>query len=131
MWEIKVSLAIGDFRLFKIKKEVFFMNNILAKFGFTTIVLLLFYIIKKISDYFYLKKANYQEDDKVYKAAREFSQGAPFNDIRDTLENCLDFDEEDTEEILSQSFPHRSDEDGGYNAFIKAVNKVLGEDVYN
>jgi hypothetical protein len=106
------------------------MNSFLAKIGLITIVLLLLYIIKKISDYFYFKKDNYQENDKVYKAAREFAQGAPFDDISGLLANCIDFDEEDTEEVLSRSFPHRTDEDGGYNAFIKAVNKVLGGDVY-
>ncbi|WP_336078390.1 hypothetical protein [Paenibacillus sp. 203] len=29
------------------------------------------------------------------------------------------------------ALPHRNDTDGGYLAFIKAVNRVLGQEVYS
>lgn len=112
------------------------MNGILSKIGLIAIVLVIIYIIKKIYDYYYKKAILKSKDDlyesnnKVYKAARAFAQGATFDEIRNTLNNCIEFDEDDIEEILSLSFPHRTDEDGGYGAFIKAVNHVTGKDVY-
>jgi hypothetical protein len=104
--------------------------SFLESVGLVSISLLLLYLIKKSSDHFYLKKADYQADGRVYKAAGEFVRGASSGDIRGLLANCIDFDEKDIEEILSRAFSHRSDADGGYGAFLKAVDEVLGEDVY-
>ena len=106
--------------------SIFFENV-----GLFAALVLLLYIAKKISDSFYLERAGgCPEDDRVYKAAAKFALGAPFDEIRDILANCIDFDEEDVEEILSRSSSHRADEDGGYGAFIEAVNGILGKEVY-
>jgi hypothetical protein len=107
------------------------MNSFFANTGLIAVSLLILYIIKKLSDHFYLKKASYPADHKIYEAAQEFAEGASYADVRTILASCVDLDEEDTEEILLQSAPHRTDHDGGYGAFIKAVNMVLGEDVYS
>jgi len=51
--------------------------------------------------------------------------------VKTILSDCLDFDAECAEEAMSLSIPHRPDRDGGYKALIRAVNNVLGEDVYD
>ena len=107
------------------------MDSFLENVGLVAISFLVIYIEKKISEYYYFKQLSFYESDKIYKAADEFIHGASFDDVKAILEKCLDFDEEDIEKILSQSIPHRTDKDGGYRAFIKTVNKVLGEDVYS
>lgn len=105
--------------------------SFLESMGLAAISLLALYLIKRISEYLDWKKTGYQQDDRVYKAAGEFAHGASPGDIRRILINCINFDEEDIEEILSRTLPHRIDKDGGYLAFIKAVNKVLGQEVYS
>jgi hypothetical protein len=66
-----------------------------------------------------------QLSDKIYKAATAFSEGESLDEIRSILLNCLDLDEDDIDEILLFSSPHITDNDGGYNAFIKAAKKTL------
>lgn len=114
------------------------MVGFIEKVGFITVVLTVLYIIKKFDDYLFSKKLNslgesstYIADEKVYKAARAFAQGISLEDVREILSECIDFDEEDVEQILAFSWNHTSDEDGGYSAFIKAVNKTLGKEVYH
>ncbi|MDQ0195285.1 hypothetical protein [Paenibacillus wynnii] len=107
------------------------MDELLRNVGLISIMLVLLYAIKKIYDNTYLQRAGLYEDDNVYKAAEEFAQGAPSNDVRGILSNCYDIDDKGMEKILSLALPHRTQKDGGYSAFIKAVNKVLGEDVYS
>ncbi len=103
--------------------------SILESIGLISISLLLLYIFKKIFECL-SERTDYQADGRVYKAAGEFARGASSDDIRSVLANCIDFDERDAEEILSRALPHRADGDGGYGAFLKAVNEALGEDVY-
>ena len=98
------------------------MYGFLATVGFIAVVLLVTFIIKKVNDYY--KNTNYKIHGVEYDAAKKFAQGASCDEIRDMLINNIDFDREDVEEILALSTPHRTDSDGGNNAFIKAVNKV-------
>ncbi|MCP3781165.1 MULTISPECIES: hypothetical protein [Paenibacillus] len=42
-----------------------------------------------------------------------------------------ELDENQVEETMLLALPHRNDTDGGYLAFIKAVNRVLGQEVYS
>ena len=107
------------------------MDNFLENVGLVAISFLIIYIAKKISEYYNFKQLSFYEDDRIYKAADEFIHGVSSDDVKVILGKYLDFDEEDIEKILSQSIPHRADKDGGYRAFIKTVNKVLGEDVYS
>ena len=113
------------------------MEGFLAKAGIISIVILVFFIIKKIDNYFYNKRSDglggnsiYVANDKVFKAARMFAQGASNEEVKKLILECIDFDEEDVDEILSLSEKHKSDGDGGYSFFLKAVNKILGEEVY-
>lgn len=103
--------------------------NILQNIGLISICLLLLYILKKIFDCL-SERTDCQADGRVYKAAGEFARGASSEDIASILDNCIDLDEKDAEEILSRALSHRGDVDGGYGAFLKAVNEALGEDVY-
>lgn len=105
-------------------------DSFLANVGLLAIIFVIIYGYKKLQDYYYFKPSGFYENEKIYKAADEFVHGASSDDIKAILTNCLDFDKEDAEEILSLSIPHRTDKDRGYKAFIKSVNKVLGADVY-
>lgn len=104
------------------------MNAFLENAGLIAFSLLVLYILKLIFNW--RDNKTYVSEDKVFKAAKAFEQEKSFDEIRDILKNCIDLNEEDIEEILTLAFPHRSDEDGGYSAFLEAVNSVLGEDVY-
>lgn len=107
------------------------MDSFLANVGLLAIAFVIIYGYKKIQDYYYFKHLSFYENEKVYKAANEFVHGASSDDVKAILASCSDFDEEDAEEILSRALPRRTDKDGGYRAFIRSVNKVLGEDVYS
>jgi hypothetical protein len=107
-----------------IEKRVF-MDSILTQVGLLAIAIFIIYIIKKLDGYFDDKKTGTNLSDKVYRAAKAFSQGESADEMRNILMNCIDFDGEDIEEVIALAFPHRTDSDGGYNAFIEAVNKVL------
>jgi len=107
------------------------MDSFLENVGLMAISFLVIYVYKKILEYYDFKRSSLYENDKVYKAANEFVHGASSDDVKVILESCFDFDEEDSEKILSRSIPYRTDKDGGYRAFIRSVNKVLGEDVYS
>lgn len=105
------------------------MDSFLTDFGFFAICFLVVYLYKKILEYHDLKRLRLHEDEKIYKAAEEFAHKASSDDVKKILSNC--FTEKNAEKILSQAFPHRTDKDGGYRAFIRSVNKVLGENVYS
>jgi len=107
------------------------MDSILENVGILAIAFMIIYGYIKINEYYYLKRLSFYEDEKVYKAAEEFVSETPSDDVKVILANCCDFDEKNAEEILSRSISHRTDKDGGYRAFIRSVNKVLGEDVYS
>lgn len=104
------------------------MENFFAMVGLCSIALGVLYILKLYANK-RVEASAFVEDQKVYEAARLFAQGASHNEIKELLLKCIDLDEEDIEEILSLSENCKSD-DGGYNSFLKAVNKVLGEDIY-
>lgn len=101
------------------------MDRILIMAGLTAIAVLIIYIAKKTDDYFFDKKTGTDLSEKVFRSAKAFSQGESADGIRNILINCIDFDEADIDEVLSMSYPHRNDADGGYHAFVKAVKKVL------
>jgi hypothetical protein len=113
------------------------MDGFVTKVGIISISFLIIFIIKKTDDYFYNKRSYgfggnsiYIADGKVFKAARAFSKGDSNEEVKELLLNCINFDEEDASEILSISEKHKMDVDGGYSSFLKAVNKMLGEEVY-
>ncbi|MDY8047481.1 hypothetical protein [Paenibacillus polymyxa] len=65
------------------------------------------------------------------KAAQKFALGTPVDEIREILTNSYELDENQVEETMLLALPHRNDTDGRYLAFIKAVNRVLGQEVYS
>lgn len=72
----------------------------------------------------------YTPDPKVYEAARAFAMQSSEEIIRDILLKSIDFEEEDIDELMSMVEFHKNDIDGGYSAFIKAVNQLLGNEIY-
>lgn len=107
------------------------MGSFLANVGVLAVAFVIIYAYKKVQEYQYFKHLSFYENEKVYKAANEFVHGASSDNVKAILASCPDFDKEDAEKILSRSIPHRTDKDGGYRVFIRTVNKVLGEDIYN
>ncbi|MFD1906919.1 hypothetical protein ACFSQ7_27315 [Paenibacillus rhizoplanae] len=53
--------------------------------------------------------------------------GAEAGEVREMLINSFEFDPKEAELILARALPHRMEPDGGYGAFIKEVNQLLGE----
>lgn len=101
------------------------MNRFLVLAGILAVAILIIILIKIIDDYFDDRKAGTEISEKIYNAAEEFSNGTLDDEVKTILLNCIDLDEDDIDEILELSTPQRNDEDGGYNAFIKVVRKVL------
>jgi hypothetical protein len=72
----------------------------------------------------------FSQDERVYKAAREFAMQSPEGTIRDILLKSIEFDEDSVDEIMEKVEFHRNDIDGGYSNFIKVINQLLGQKVY-
>lgn len=106
------------------------MGSFTQNVGILSIILVITHGYRKFLLYQRVKRLGFFEDEKVYKAADAFAHGAPSDDVKAILVSCVDFNKEAAEKILSRSIPHRADKDGGYRAFIKSVNKVLGANVY-
>ena len=68
---------------------------------------------------------------RVYQAARAFAQGESVDKVREILLDCFDIDEDEAEKVVLSSSNFRGDIDGGYSAFINAVNLVLGTKAYH
>lgn len=107
------------------------MKTFLADVGMLVIAFMVLYGYKKVLEYYHYKRSGFYENEKIYKAANEFVHGASSVEISKIIASCLDFDKEDAEKIIKLSIPYRTDEDGGYSAFIRSVNNVLGVNVYN
>lgn len=101
------------------------MNSFFMLVGILAISIFIIIIIKKIYNYLDDRKVGTEISEKIYHAAREFSNGASEDEIRDLLLNCIDLDEDDIEEILELSVLNRADHDGGYGAFIKNAKNIL------
>ena len=101
------------------------MDGVLTKAGVIAIAVFIILIIKIIDNYVDDKKIGTELSDKVYQAAKAFSQGKSEDEVRNLMMGCIDFDEEDIEEVLSQAASHRSEEDGGRCAFIEEAKKVI------
>lgn len=107
------------------------MNNFLEDVGLIAIFFSIVYVYLKILDYYELKRLEVHEDKKVYIAADKFVHGAPYDEVKDILASCFDFDEQDAETIWLLSITHITDKDGGYRAFIRSVNEVVGKSIYD
>lgn len=107
------------------------MDSFLKSFGLFALFLAITYGYKKIQDYYTSKRSGLHENEKVYTAADAFARGASLRDVGDILEDCFEFDEGDAGKILSGAIPRRTDRDGGYRAFIRSVNKAVGEKLYD
>ncbi|MCR6547143.1 hypothetical protein NVS47_16775 [Dehalobacterium formicoaceticum] len=107
------------------------MESFLANIGILAIAFVIIYIYQKMLEWHDSKQSSFYEDKKVYQAADEFAHGASSNEVKALLTACYALDEGDMEKIMSMSMPHKADKDGGYRSFIRSVNHVLGEDIYD
>lgn len=107
------------------------MHSFLENFGLLAIFFVVVYGYKKILEHYDWKRMGLHENKRVYQAADEFVHGARTEDVKAILDTCFEFDEEDVEKILSGAIPHRTDKDGGYRAFIRSVNKAVGDELYD
>lgn len=110
------------------------MMRILAGAGLLSLSLLVLYSVKKIYEYRDIRRMDaskgFYEDCGIYKAADAFAQGASVQVMEKMLSMSYELNPERIEETLVLAFPHQNDSDGGYRAFIQAVNQVLEEDIY-
>lgn len=107
------------------------MDGFLKSFGLLAIFFVIVYGYKKIQDYYELKRLGLHENEKVYRAAGQFAGGAPSEKVQAMLESCPELDGPDVAKILTGALPHRADRDGGYRAFIRAVNQAVGDELYD
>jgi hypothetical protein len=107
------------------RNEGYFMEVILSRTGLMAVLLLIICLIKKLNDCFYEREIRSEVSNKVYQAARAFAEGESDETVRAILITCIDFDEDDIDEVLSRSCLHRGDRDGGYQGFFNAAMKVL------
>lgn len=107
------------------------MEGFLANVGMLAITFLVVYIYKKMLEWYDDTHSGAYADQRIYKAADEFSHGAPTENIIAILNSCIELNADDAKEILSLADPYKTDKDRGYKAFIRSVNMVLGEEVYD
>ena len=107
------------------------MNGFLVNAGLLAIAFLIVYIYKKVLEWHELKYLGFYEDEKVYKAAEKFIEGAAPDEVKAILRECYSINKTDIEKIMSMAIHSRTDKDRGYRIFIHSVNQVLGEDIYN
>jgi hypothetical protein len=106
------------------------MEVLLRNIGLVTVITALLVLIKRKYNRIYLEQEGCYEDYAVYKAADRFAGGASVEEVKNMLAACFEFDAGGTEAVLAEALPHRHEQDGGYRAFIHAVNKVLGDEIY-
>ncbi|WP_339224935.1 hypothetical protein [Paenibacillus sp. FSL H8-0332] len=106
------------------------MDVWLRNIGLMTVLTAVLVLIKRKYDRVYLLQGCSYENSLVYAAAGKFAGGAEAGEVREMLINSFEFDPKETELILARALPHRMEPDGGYGAFIKEVNQLLGENIY-
>ncbi|MDF2926617.1 MAG: hypothetical protein K0R57_5531 [Paenibacillaceae bacterium] len=107
--------------------------RILAAVGLISLLVSGLYVVKKWCGSHALRTlqtTGYYEDAGVYKAAEAFARGAPAETVEAMLDQSYEFDRRRIGQTLTLALPYRNSVDGGYRAFIQAVNQVLEEEVY-
>lgn len=107
------------------------MDGFLVNAGILAIAFLIVYIYKKVLEWHDLNYSGFYEDEEVYKAADKFVEGAPPDEVKAILGECYSINKTDIEKIMTMAIQNRTDQDGDYRIFIRSVNKILGEDIYN
>lgn len=104
------------------------MEHFFVVLGFCSIAFWFLYILKVYSDNKAADSA-FIEDIKVYEAARLFIKGDS-KKVKELLLKCIDFDEEEANEIISMAEKDKTKKSDGHVEFLSAVNKVLGKNIY-
>lgn len=112
------------------------MNDVQRIAGIMCIVWVVFYAARKITFRLELIRSSQEsgalqyEDSEIYKAAQAFASGRPADEVKQRLSGSYQLNSGDAERIIAAALPNRADPDGGYGAFLQAVNDVLGGEVY-
>ncbi|SET11800.1 hypothetical protein [Paenibacillus sp. NFR01] len=112
------------------------MNDVPRIVGLMCTVLVVLYAARKITFRLELIRSSQEigalpyEDSAIYKAAQAFASGRPADEVKQGLSGSYQLNPGDAERIIAAALPNRADVDGGYGAFLQAVNDVLGGDVY-
>lgn len=85
----------------------------------------------KFMDYRDMNRPYHQTDERVYEAAGAFVLGAASQNVTAMLQSCLDIDDSQVDSIIKTAMSHKTDRDGGYRAFIRLVNREIGEEAYS
>ncbi len=107
------------------------MDGFLVNVGILAIAFVIVYIYKKVLEWHDLKNSGFYGEEKVYKAADKFNKGASPDEVKAILSECYSINKTDIEKIMTAAIHSRTDKDRGYRIFIRSVNQVLGEDIYN
>jgi hypothetical protein len=109
------------------------MDGFLITAGLISIALTVLYLLKRMVEYadmrLWEQRICYENYD-IYKAAQRFALGSSLEEVKELLVNSYELDKEQIEQAIALALPYRDDSDGGYQAFTRAVNRVLGENVY-
>ncbi|MCE5235014.1 MAG: hypothetical protein ABFC62_02075 [Clostridiaceae bacterium] len=72
----------------------------------------------------------YHPNKNVYEAAELFSHNAEVKAVIAALMRCPDIDEAAADSIVEGADPHKPDQRERYRAFIRSVNREIGEAIY-
>lgn len=112
------------------------MDEFLRGVGLLCSVLVVFYVTKRINAYGELVKLSrsselgHYEERIVYMAARAYAEQKSPENIKEILSESLQFDAATIEQVLSLAVSYGENQAGRYEAFLSAVNEILGEEIY-
>ncbi|WP_340023440.1 hypothetical protein MHI24_31215 [Paenibacillus sp. FSL K6-1096] len=104
----------------------------LRNIGLVSVVTVLLVLIQKAYrrlELLRVQECSY-ENSGVYAAAAKFAGGAAAGEVQELLAASFEFNRQEIERIVNWALPHRMEPDGGYDAFLQGVNRVLGKEVY-
>ena len=106
------------------------MEGFWANFGFFAALCIVILGYQKFLDCPEANRPCYRTDARIYEAAEAFLLGETPRKVAAILQSCPDIGELQADSIVKTAMSHRAEEDGGYRAFIRAVNREIGEEVY-
>ncbi|MNW28844.1 hypothetical protein D3C74_56830 [compost metagenome] len=112
------------------------MDEFLRGGGLLCTVLVVLYMAKRINAFMELvrmtrsSELGHYEDRIVYMAARAFEEHKSTGNIKEILLESCQFDVATAERVLSLAKSNIGNQHGRYEAFLRAVNEVLGEEIY-
>lgn len=107
------------------------MEGFWANIGFFAFLCVIVWVYKKIVESRENNPPYHHTDESIYEAAELFSQGADLKNVISVLMRCPDFDEAEADLIVKSAVPRRPSQGARYRAFIRSVNREIGESIYS